>query len=80
MLVRSDIPHYLEGWEDNFEIPKYFETDTVMTQLHSGIITDTVKNRVTQEVLLLYHYFKGLEYYIYVGSEAHVKLLPLRKH
>ena len=78
--MHSDIPHYLEGWEDNFEIAKYFGNDTVMTQLHSEIITDTVKNCVTQEVPLLYHYFKGLVYYICVGGEEHVKLLSLPKH
>ena len=46
----TDIPEHLEGWEDTFEIPKYFGNDTVMTQLRNGVITDSVKNRITQEV------------------------------
>lgn len=50
----SDIPDYLEGWEDTFEISKYFGNDTIMTQLHNRIVTDSVKHQISQEVPTMY--------------------------
>ena len=55
--VPSSMPDYLDGWEDAFEIPKHYGNDTVMTQLHMGLITDSVKNHIVQEVCTYFTFY-----------------------
>lgn len=53
-MPSANIPDYLDGWEDSFEIPKHYGSDQIMAQLHMGYITDSVRRCIVQEVILYY--------------------------
>ena len=47
------VPNYLDRWADSFEILRHCGSDEIMAQLQMGYVTDSVRHRIVQEVIIL---------------------------